>query len=114
MSYKDREVQRQYQKEWFQRNKEKKAEIQRKQRAELRRWFEEEILPKVSCQQCGENHPACMDFHHRNPAEKDKSVSYMLKKKFSKQRTLNEMAKCDVLCSNCHRKYHWLERKSKV
>jgi predicted HNH restriction endonuclease len=31
-------------------------------------------------------------------------------RKFGTARLLAEIAKCDVLCANCHRKLHWQER----
>lgn len=62
---------------------------------------------KTSCSQCGENHPAVLDFHHTDPTEKEISVSQSK----SKKQILSEIQKCIVLCSNCHRKLHWKERE---
>jgi hypothetical protein len=59
---------------------------------------------KVSCSRCPENDPVCLDFHHRD--EKEVTVAATVKKGWSKERILVEIAKCDVLCSNCHRKLH--------
>ena len=56
---------------------------------------------------CGEDHPACLDFHHRNPDEKEAEVSTLVGTSGSINRILKEIAKCDVVCSNCHRKKHW-------
>jgi len=36
-------------------------------------------------------------------------VSYMVRQKLSRQRILDEIAKCDILCANCHRKLHYEE-----
>jgi len=58
------------------------------------------------CRECGERHPACLEFHHRDPAQKKfliASVAFRL----SDAKMLEEVEKCDVLCSNCHRKMHW-------
>jgi hypothetical protein len=41
-----------------------------------------------------------LDFHHRS--EKLRSVSTM--RDLAKASILAEIAKCDVLCGNCHRK----------
>lgn len=57
------------------------------------------------CAFCEERELCCMDFHHLDPSQKDASVSYLCESK-SKDRMLNEMKKCVVVCSNCHRKIH--------
>jgi hypothetical protein len=59
----------------------------------------------LCCIRCGENHPRCLDFHHREPYAKEDLVSRLVKRA-SKDRILKEIAKCDVLCANCHRKHH--------
>ena len=57
---------------------------------------------------CGESHPACLDFHHRNRETKLFAISS--KESVSAARVMAEIAKCDLICSNCHRKLHHNER----
>jgi hypothetical protein len=61
----------------------------------------------LACGMCRENHPACLDFHHRDPTQKDFRISALGCMGWSKERVLAEIAKCDVLCANCHRKLHY-------
>jgi hypothetical protein len=61
------------------------------------------------CVKCGETDPACLDFHHRN-GKADKLGDIATIRRFGKERILAEIAKCDVLCTNCHRKLHRDER----
>lgn len=61
------------------------------------------------CRECGESHSACLDFHHRDPKEKKANLSVAIAH-WSIERLQMEVAKCDILCSNCHRKLHWQER----
>lgn len=59
------------------------------------------------CKTCGENHPACLEFHHLDPENKDNDIAYMVNTGYSIARILREIEKCVVLCSNCHRKLHF-------
>lgn len=65
------------------------------------------------CSRCSEKHPACLDFHHRD-GKKDKLGNIGEIRRFSYRRILEEIAKCDVLCANCHRKHHWDERQKQL
>lgn len=56
------------------------------------------------CRCCDETEIACLDFHHRDRDEKSFNVMEMLTR--SEQMLRDEIAKCDVLCANCHRKVH--------
>ena len=59
------------------------------------------------CSQCGEKTPVCIDFHHIDPTTKLFNISSRLSKSI---KTLwNEIAKCTLLCANCHRKLHAIE-----
>jgi hypothetical protein len=62
-----------------------------------------EKTKKQPCMDCGHRFPAvCMDFDHvRGPAKKYTiSSAYRC---ISMDRLKEEIAKCDVVCSNCHR-----------
>jgi hypothetical protein len=64
----------------------------------------------LSCIKCGEDHPACLDFHHRDSNEKESEISLMVNDSVSIDTIKSEIEKCDVLCSNCHRKHHYNEK----
>lgn len=58
------------------------------------------------CTRCGYNkYPEVLEFHHRNPLEKDFNVSSKGHSR-SWDRVKREIGKCDLLCSNCHREIH--------
>lgn len=76
-----------------------------KKRRELREWFAQ-FKATLRCSRCPESDPVCLDFHHRNPAEKDFSIYQALNRKASKKSIMAEVAKCEILCANCHRKEH--------
>ena len=64
-----------------------------------------------SCQKCG--YSKCiesLDFHHKNPGEKEYTISQMVRSHRSQDDILKEMSKCIILCANCHREFHYLER----
>jgi hypothetical protein len=79
---------------------------QRKRRAAENAAFVWEYKSTHPCK-CGVSHPACIDFHHKDPATKDRGISDLVSGGLSHSRLLKEIAKCDILCSNCHRKLHW-------
>ncbi|SOK59264.1 hypothetical protein [Yersinia phage fHe-Yen9-03] len=56
------------------------------------------------CHFCGETEHCCLDFHHLDPTVKDKEISVLVH--YSTARLVKEIAKCIVICSNCHRKHH--------
>lgn len=95
------------QQEWHQRNVEHMRNKQNEQRDKIKKWLREDILGDKSCIKCGENHIGCLDFHHRDPSQKELEVTKMAHKKYGKDRILQEISKCDILCANCHRKLHW-------
>ncbi len=61
------------------------------------------IKSNKGCHFCQENDPCCLDFHHTSD-NKERNVAHM--KTGSLKSLLREIAKCVVLCSNCHRKLH--------
>jgi ribosomal protein L35 len=56
----------------------------------------------VGCMDCGyAEHPAALDFDHRDPAAKAYGVGRMVTNGWAV--IMAEIAKCDVVCANCHR-----------
>jgi 5-methylcytosine-specific restriction endonuclease McrA len=59
------------------------------------------------CARCGFNgHPAALEFHHLNPAEKSFRLSEANTGTYGMEKILEEIAKCEILCANCHRIVH--------
>jgi hypothetical protein len=72
--------------------------------ARVKKWVYE-LKAGKACIICGETHNQCLDFHHRNPAEKLFGIKEGLQTSVGKAAILAEVEKCDILCSNCHTKY---------
>jgi Flp pilus assembly protein TadD len=79
-------------------------EQQQKKRLERHDWLWE-LKCGLSCIQCGDDDPACLDFHHADPLKKDGAISKLITTA-SMDRVIEEIEKCDVLCASCHRKFH--------
>jgi len=78
---------------------------QKNHQKKMREWYKD-YKSHLRCEVCGENHIACLDFHHKNPKDKKFGIS----KKFHVKKIevlIEEIGKCRVLCSNCHRKIHY-------
>lgn len=109
MAYKNPEDQKLYMAKWHQ---ERKAEryAKKEERLQKNRAWLMEYRKTLTCEICGESHPACLDFHHRDASEKIKEVSWMIVRGWSMEKIQAEIEKCQVLCSNCHRKLHYQEK----
>lgn len=63
-------------------------------------------LKRGPCTDCSETfHPFVMDWDHLG--DKDRDVADLIMKGWSKRRILEEIAKCELVCSNCHRMRTW-------
>jgi len=97
---------RQYRRDWYRRNSVRAHASVNQRRQQLREWLRE-IKACSSCLHCGESYPACLVFHHRDPSVKDVDLGKVIcDKGWAKERILEEIAKCDILCANCHLKLH--------
>lgn len=60
------------------------------------------------CLDCTHSYPnqpyVIFDFHHRDPSKKDADWNKLKKRSWNK--ITQELDKCDLLCSNCHRIRH--------
>lgn len=94
-------------KNYYHQNREKQLElvkIRKERYIEERKKFLEEVKNKP-CLDCGKKYPAwVMDFDHRNGKTKVASISKLAFKQFATfERLQEEIEKCDLVCSNCHR-----------
>lgn len=77
-----------------------------KRREEInRKWFKA-YKKTLVCSRCPENHPSCLDFHHVDPDKKKWAIGPNAHK-ISLKSLKEEIAKCIILCANCHRKEHY-------
>lgn len=99
-----RDCRKEYNQEWYRKNKQK-------HKARARENFERQLLDRHQfvfdyfathpCIDCGENDPVVLDFDHRG--NKSYTISNILRT-HAWATVLKEIAKCDVRCSNCHRR----------
>lgn len=66
--------------------------------------LKEQYLLQHPCTRCSESDSVVLEFHHRNRIDKEDAISKMIGNGYSWRTILREIAKCDVLCCNCHRK----------
>lgn len=83
-----------------------------KLQAKRRQWEFKNLCVKHKggkCIKCGyDKNTAALEFHHKDPAKKEFSISKSRDWKFNEV-IFNELDKCDLLCSNCHREEHGIE-----
>lgn len=63
------------------------------------------------CQKCGyDNCDNALHFHHKNPEDKEFGIARarLDGEKFTIEKVLVEVDKCDLLCANCHAEEHYL------
>lgn len=64
------------------------------------------------CDKCGDNRHYVLEFHHLDPSQKDYTISD--RQRASLSALMDEINKCAILCSNCHREFHHLEREENM
>lgn len=81
-------------------NKQQYLDRNAQAKAEKLAWMREQ--KNVPCMDCGQSYPYyVMDFDHRDPTQKLALVSRLVGWGWDRLRA--EVAKCDVVCANCHR-----------
>jgi hypothetical protein len=99
-----KERQAEYARKHYEANKEKMksraAEATARRREAIRRYLIE--TKNVPCSDCGKSYPYyVMDFDHIG--EKLFDIGNAARKGKTLQKVVDEVAKCEVVCSNCHR-----------
>lgn len=100
-----RPCKKQYQAEWYQRHKDEHKERTRKRALE---WHTEnrrliDSAKSIPCTDCGVKYPSyVMDLDHLPGVEKVGNLAQMARD-FPPHIVAAEIAKCEVVCANCHR-----------
>lgn len=114
MGYRDPAKRRAAARDWYHRNKsDPERRSRRHARASRTKYAKRRELQarvtelKVSrgCALCGIKHPAVLQFHHTR-GEKAFEIAIAVAQCFAWERIEEEIAKCDVVCANCHHKAH--------
>ncbi len=129
--YKTSEAKREYAKQYYydniERHKTQRSARAKRQYAENPAYFNErnaerrKMLTDIiqqqkvgkSCTQCGISDPRMLDFHHLDSSTKGGNIAKAVGQNWSVKRLLQEIAKCETVCANCHRILHWEERNGK-
>jgi len=86
---------------WYAKNKARQIAGAKTRRTALVAWLRN--LKTGPCADCGGRFdPVAMDFDHREAGSKSFRLA-AVSNGYSRQRMLEEIAKCDLVCANCHR-----------
>jgi hypothetical protein len=99
----------------YERHKEDYLERSRRANPVVRRAIGMRILQYLrerQCARCGEADPVVLEFNHLDPALKVANVGEIAAKGFAWGRVEEELAKCEVLCANCHQRHTTIARHS--
>jgi hypothetical protein len=64
-----------------------------------------------ACKRCGFSDPRALDFHHRDDTTKIFNVGDAVRIGYGLAEIQSEVAKCDLVCANCHRIEHHERRE---
>ena len=76
------------------------ARLRKKNYKKQARQWVFDYLKSHSCVDCGESDPIVLEFDHRS--NKKMNISEMVGTAYSIESIQEEIAKCEVVCSNCH------------
>jgi ribosomal protein S27AE len=92
---------REYDAAYHRRTRALRIEQKRLYRLEVKEWYRN--LKRRPCADCGGVfHPAAMEWDHRPGVVKTSDISSLVERTRSRRRVLAEIAKCDLVCANCH------------
>lgn len=108
----DIEARRKYQREWEakRRNPQHLNRLRGKVKREVKAWLRS-LKTDNPCMDCGRYfHFAVMDFDHAR-SNKEFQISTARSFAVSQEELMEELYKCDLVCSNCHRLRTYLRRQ---
>lgn len=128
MGYKDKEKRNAYMREYRKKNPEKIVTWNKNRKRntpegmrkfldwqiERRKKYKEKILKlkreSNGCKKCGwKNHSEILQYHHKDKSTKKFKMSVGNLASYKWESVLEEIAKCDLLCPNCHFWLHYQE-----
>ncbi len=71
------------------------------------------IKEKQGCIRCKITDPRVLEFHHLNSSKKEFNIADYYYSHFSFEKLEEEIAKCVIICANCHRIFHSEERNKR-
>jgi 5-methylcytosine-specific restriction endonuclease McrA len=107
---------KEYQRDYRKKNKERITKSRRAYQRSV--YLKQRVVRRLAfiyraggrCVVCGESDPSVLQFHHRDQADKKFELGRALNAgatlKYPIEVMLEELAKCDLLCANCHTRRH--------
>lgn len=92
--------------QWYKDNRDRRQSITNTRNRDRKKAAVEHFGSK--CHDCQRVFPQCVyEFHHLDPKGKDMNPSAALN--MSEERMWNELKKCIMVCSNCHKMRHFMK-----
>ena len=97
------------------------AEYEQALLKEAKQWYDE-WKSQQGCSRCEEKRPYCLDLHHindRRNGDDNRLLSRIISSgtsslKSRQKRILDEAKHCEIVCANCHREIHYLEKNAPI
>ena len=97
---------RKYIKDHYINNKKYYLEKAKKRNLSLKKELQRHIIKHLQnnpCVDCGEKNLLVLEFDHRERSKKSYNISNIMRNSMTLNKLIEEIKKCDVRCSNCHR-----------
>ena len=102
-----------YDKAWYKKHRERRKDQIKLSVYNRRKRIRDKVfdyLKSHSCIDCGEKDFAVLEFDHLR--DKSTTISVMMNSCFSWDKVMIEIAKCEVVCANCHRRRTYKRQNS--
>tara|TARA_B110000285_G_scaffold231656_1_gene300861 strand:+ start:1031 stop:1522 length:492 start_codon:yes stop_codon:yes gene_type:complete len=120
LPFKDASKRKSYQKKyhqgWYAENGDHRKQQVANRRRKLKQRFAE-YKQSLECHNCGlsgKDNQWALEHHHLDPNDKVTTIAHLVTSGYAWDTIMEEVAKCIVICANCHRMEHWEEYKQKV
>lgn len=97
-----KECRRAYDAEYWRRTRAERLQTRKKHRKQLLAWYRS-LKEGRPCADCGGVfHHAAMHWDHLPGMTKERELSNMVLRGFRRRTIMEEIAKCELVCANCH------------